>query len=154
MTQTQITNQNIAQVLEGVIAFLQNSSKTVVNPPKPAKRKKSIKNQTFEDFIIVEITPHFGSELAQEIVSTLIEIRNTCPDFRKFRKMYHKVATIEQRQLLKVISAAYRIKYAQFLNETYLSGVFSTIKYATICPHCGSLASNFIIRLKQEGLIE
>jgi hypothetical protein len=151
---TKLASQNISQALEEVIAFLQQTSETISGSPKPAKRKKSRKAQTFEDFIIDEITPHFGSELAQEIVATLTEIRDTCPDFRKFRKMYHKVGTIEQRQLLKVVSATYRIKYAQFLNETYLSGIFSTIKYATICPHCGSLAANFIVRLKQEGLVE
>ncbi len=153
--QLTINGNEVSGSPEQLVSLLQQVSTalpaTATTPKKKARKKSTL---TFEEFIVRQITPELGSELAQEVVDTLIEIKNTQPDFRKFRAMYHKVATIEQRQLLKVVSAVWRLKYATFLNDSYLSAIFSTIKYATICPHCGALAASFVIRLKQEGLIE
>lgn len=121
---------------------------------KKVRKKKAQKVETFEEFLIAQITPHFGKEFSEEMIQALEEIRRTQPDFRKFRKFYIKVESLELRNLLKVLSATYRIKYAQFLNDGYLSALLSTIKYATICPHCGAVANAFFHRLEQEGFLK
>jgi hypothetical protein len=154
--QLTINGNEVSGSAEQLVSLLQQVSTALpatATTPKKKARKKS-EHLPFEEFIVRQITPELGPELAQEVVDTLIEIKNTQPDFRRFRAMYHKVATIEHRQLLKVVSAVWRLKYATFLSDSYLSAIFSTIKYATICPHCGALAASFVIRLKQEGLIE
>jgi hypothetical protein len=155
--QLTINGNEVSGSPEQLVSLLQQVSTALpatATTPKKKARKKSTKSELpFEEFIVQQITPELGSELAQEVVDTLIEIKNNQPDFRRFRAMYHKVATIEHRQLLKVVSAVWRLKYATFLDDSYLSAIFSTIKYATICPHCGALAASFVIRLKQEGLI-
>jgi hypothetical protein len=143
----QINGQQVSGSLQDVAQILGLVTDTISehNPNK--------KDNTFDEFLLQTITPHFGEEMSQEILNCLDEIRRTEPDYRKFRKFYHKVATIENRQLLKTVSAVYRIKYCRFLKETYLSSLFSVIKYATACPHCGRFAHAFILRLHQEGLL-
>ena len=58
---------------------------------------------------------------------------------------------LEKRQLLKLISATYRVKYSRNLPLVY--SLRSEIKYAKACPHCGALASAFYDRLVKEGKI-
>ena len=150
--QLQINGNTVSGSAQELVELLQKIPTVVANKPNKNNRKKATQvQQTFEQFIVQQITPELGAELAQQVVDVLEGIKNTEPDFRKFRVMYSKVETIEHRQLLKVVSATYRVKYARFQKEQYLSAIFSTIKYATICPHCGSLAAGFIVRLKQEG---
>ena len=151
--QLTINGNEVSGSPEQLVSLLQQVSTALPAATAPKKKARKKSTLTFEEFIVRQITPELGPELAQEVVDTLIEIKNTQPDFRRFRAMYHKVASIQHRQLLKVVSAVWRLKYATFLNDSYLSAIFSTIKYATICPHCGALAASFVIRLKQEGLI-
>lgn len=109
----------------------------------------------FNQFSIKELTPHFGQQLAESIVAKLEKCAKMyCPDFRHFIGMYQKVGNIEQRQLLRTISAVYRLKFGHYANaQSHKSSLRSIIKYASICPHCGKLAQNFIVRLKKEGLM-
>jgi hypothetical protein len=107
----------------------------------------------FNKFAIKELTPHLGEELATQVVNKL----ETCaksfyPDFRNFIGMYNKVGSIEQRQLLKTLSAIYRFKFGRYMNESAKYSLKSEIKYATICPHCGAIANAFVVRLTKEGL--
>jgi GTP1/Obg family GTP-binding protein len=147
MTATlQVTPEQAQQL----ILMLQSIS-APASKPKKARTPKKAQNVSFEDFLYQQILPHFGAELSQEIVESLTDIRLHHPDFRKIRKFYHKVATIENRQLLKVLTAAYRIKYNRYSSDQYLSSLMSTIRYATICPHCGQIANNFVYRLIQDG---
>ena len=107
----------------------------------------------FNQFSIRELTPHFGQELSQIIVNKLEQCANSYyPDFRNFVGMYRKVGSIEQRQLLKTISAIYRFKFGRYYHESAKFALKSEIKYATICPHCGSIASAFVERMIKEGL--
>ena len=106
----------------------------------------------FNKFAIKELIPHLGEELATKVVAKL----ETCakfhyPDFRKFIGMYHKVGNIEQRQLLKTLSAIYRFKFGKYMNESAKYSLKSEIKYAPICPHCGAVANAFVVRWQQEG---
>ena len=109
----------------------------------------------FNQFSIKELTPHFGQQLAESIVAKLEKCAKMyCPDFRHFIGMYQKVGNIEQRQLLKTISAVYRLKFGHYANaQSHKSSLRSIIKYASICPHCGKLAQSFIVRLQKEGLM-
>ena len=109
----------------------------------------------FNQFSIKELTPHFGQQLAESIVDKLEKCAKMyCPDFRHFIGMYQKVGNIEQRQLLKTISAVYRLKFGHYANaQSHKSSLRSIIKYASICPHCGKLAQSFIVRLQKEGLM-
>ena len=109
----------------------------------------------FNTFTVKELTPHFGDELSQEIVDTFEKCaRRYFPDFRNIIGIYKKCATIEQRQLLKTVSAVYRLKFGKYVNKMQAqSSLRSFIKYATICPHCGATANAFVIRLTKEGLM-
>ena len=109
----------------------------------------------FNTFTVKELAPHFGDELSQEIVDTFEKCARRCfPDFRNIIGIYKKCATIEQRQLLKTVSAVYRLKFGKYVNNMQAqSSLRSFIKYATICPHCGAIANAFVIRLTKEGLM-
>jgi GTP1/Obg family GTP-binding protein len=153
-TATSIVSVKIdGKEVSGTPAEIANILQTINAPIAKKTRKKTQKVETFEEFLIQQITPHFGKELSEQMIEALTEIRQNQPDFRKFRRFYRKVETLELRQLLKVLSAVYRIKYAQFLNDGYLSSLISTIKYATSCSHCGAVAKAFFLRLEQEGFL-
>jgi len=109
----------------------------------------------FNTFTVKELTPHFGEQLSQEIVETFEKCaRRYFPDFRNIIGIYKKCATIEQRQLLKTVSAVYRLKFGKYVNKMQAqSSLRSFIKYATICPHCGATANAFVMRLTKEGLM-
>jgi len=107
----------------------------------------------FNKFAICELTPHLGEELATQAVNKLENCAKAYyPDFRNFIGMYRKVGSIEQRQLLKTLSAIYRFKFGRYMNESAKYSLKSEIKYATICPHCGAIANAFVVRLTKEGL--
>ena len=102
----------------------------------------------FNEFTVKELTPHFGDELSQEIVDKLEECRTHYCGFQNFIGMYRKCSTIEQRQLLKTVSAVYRFKFAHLSQKYTLK---SQIKWDTMCPHCGAFANAFVTRLTKEG---
>ena len=107
----------------------------------------------FNTFTVKELTPHFGEELATQVVNKLEKCaRQYYPDFRNIIGIYKKCATIEQRQLLRTVSAVYRLKFGKYVNKMQAqSSLRSFIKYATICPHCGATANAFVLRLTKEG---
>ena len=110
----------------------------------------------FNAFTVKQLTPHFGEQLSQEIVETFEKCaRQYYPDFRNIIGIYKKCATtIEQRQLLRTVSAVYRLKFGKYVNKMQTqSSLRSFIKYATICPHCGATANAFVMRLTKEGLM-
>ena len=102
----------------------------------------------FSEFTVKELTPHFGDKLSQEIVDKLEECRTHYCGFQNFIGMYRKCSTIEQRQLLKTVSAVYRFKFAN-LSQKYT--LRSQIKWDTMCPQCGAFANAFVTRLTKEG---
>jgi hypothetical protein len=109
----------------------------------------------FNQFAIQELTPHLGKELSEKVIAKLERCADSnYPDFRYFIGMYKEVAgDIEKRQLLKTLSAVYRFKFGRYINaESVKYALKSEIKYATICPHCGAVASAFVQRLVKEGL--
>lgn len=109
----------------------------------------------FNTFTVKELAPHFGEELATQVVNKLEKCaRQYYPDFRNIIGIYKKCSTIEQRQLLRTVSAVYRLKFGKYVNKMQAqSSLRSFIKYATICPHCGATANAFVMRLTKEGLM-
>lgn len=111
--------------------------------------------ENFDLFMIQTITPTFGEETARNIVRVLQKCRRE-EDFRYFIGVYHwrsLYGNIQYRQMLKLISAAYRIRYAKNHDNNRYS-LASEIKYATACDHCGKLAKALRNRLVKEGYLK
>lgn len=108
----------------------------------------------FNEIVLAELTPHLGDKLAKKVVNLLEYCRKGYADFGPFVAAYRWVGNdIEKRQLLKTVSAIYRYKFSpREHTNSYKYSLKSEIKYATICPHCGKIASVLVDRLKQEKL--
>ena len=152
-TATAIINGNTVEAdLETIAKILGMVSNTMTETVTETIEEEIL---PFNTFTVKELTPHFGQQLSQEIVETFEKCaRRYFPDFRNIIGIYKKCATIEQRQLLKTVSAVYRLKFGKYVNKMQAqSSLRSFIKYATICPHCGATAIAFVIRLTKEGLM-
>jgi hypothetical protein len=150
--QLTINGNQVQGELDQIVEILSRISNTVTTPSVPTIEEEPEELLPFNEFAIKELAPHFGQQLSEEIVNKLRKCAlSFYPDFRNFIGMYRKVGTIEQRQLLKTISAIYRFKFGKGNEQTKYS-LKSEIKYATICPHCGAFANAFVLRLIQEGL--
>jgi predicted RNA-binding Zn-ribbon protein involved in translation (DUF1610 family) len=113
--------------------------------------------EEFDVFVQQEITPYFGESTAENIIKMLQKCRKEGNNYQFFTPVYQWKSiygNLEKRQLLKLISAVYRIKYQNPLKNTGISSLKSDIKYAKECPECGRIASAFYTRLLQEGLIK
>ena len=131
------------QTLNDAIVQLQNQQKV--------SGAHSDELAPFHAWLQVELTPFFGAKSAKLIVDKLNRSR-AIGDFRYFIPVYKVVeGDIEKRQLMKTVSAVYRYKFGGF-RSTEKYALRSEIKYATACPHCGSLAQSLVDRLIAEGL--
>lgn len=158
-TATAIINGNTVEAdiatLTAMVTILQHYTDTMTGNVEEEIDPIEEELIPFNEFTVKELTPHFGNNLAHEIVDTFEKCaRRYFPDFRNIIGIYKKCATIEQRQLLKTVSAVYRLKFGKYVNKMQAqSSLRSFIKYATICPHCGATANAFVIRLTKEGLM-
>jgi hypothetical protein len=110
--------------------------------------------ENFDVFMLNEMTPYFGEDTSRAIVKTLQVCRNDDHNYLRFAGVYQWKSVkgnLEKRQLLKLISATYRVKYSR--NKPLVYSLRSEIKYAKACPECGKLASAFYNRLVKEGKI-
>ena len=156
-----MTNATIQLVINGnqvegqideIAKILSMVSNTLAQPVSSIVKEELL---PFNQFAIQELTPHLGQELSEKVIAKLEKCADSnYPDFRYFIGMYKTVAgDIEKRQLLKTLSAIYRFKFGRYMNaESVKYALKSEIKYATICPHCGAVASAFVQRLVKEGL--
>ena len=151
-TATAIINGNTVEAdiatLTAMITLLQHYTDTMTGNGEEEIDPIEEELIPFNEFTVKYLTPHFGDELSQEIVDKLEECRTHFSGFQNFIGMYRKCSTIEQRQLLKTVSAVYRFKFAN-LSQKYT--LRSQIKWDTMCPHCGAFASAFVNRLTMEG---
>ena len=151
-TATAIINGN---TIEGEAAFIADVLLKMSQPIKEAAEdisKEDAEQLTFKELTFELIKPEFGDQLAQQIVDKLEECRNHYSGFNNFKGMYRKMGTIEQRQLLKTVSAVYRFKFGKFHCSNSKYSLKSQIKWDTMCPHCGKIAKTFVQRLTKEGL--
>ena len=119
--------------------------------------------EEFDVFMLNEMTPIFGEKTSRNIIKVLQKCRTEDHNYHHFSPVYQWAAVkgqsddekLENRQLLKLISATYRVKYARKSDYSYgnVYSLRSEIKYAKACPHCGKVASAFYDRLVKEGKI-
>lgn len=110
--------------------------------------------EDFDVFIQSEITPYFGETTADNIIKRLQHCRREGNNYQLFTPVYQWKTVhgdLQKRQVLKLISAVYRIKYNRKDNNIY--SLKSDIKYAKACPECGRIASALYDRLTAEGLV-
>lgn len=138
--------KEIANFLLGLSQTVAQSTAAVVNEPAELV--------PFKDVVLAELSPHLGHKLSKRVVDLLEYCRKGYTDFGPFVAAYRWVGNdIQKRQLLKTVSAIYRYKFTpKEYTNSYQYSLRSEIKYATICPHCGSIASALVERLKQENL--
>ena len=119
-----------------------------------SKIKTLTEAEEFDVFMLNEMTPFFGEDTSRHIVKVLQKCRTEDHNYLHFSPVYQWKGIkgdLEKRQLLKLISATYRVKYSR--NVPLVYSLRSEIKYAKACPHCGALASAFYDRLVKEGKI-
>ena len=160
MDSIQVTiNGNIISGTAGEIARILGAISAPIVENSPAQQQpepETPDNSSFNEFLFNYLRPTFGYDNSTEIVQSLnscLQGINTCPDFRKFRAMYRKAGTLQQRKLIRTVSAVYRLKFCTHFTDEYKATLRSNIRDHTECPHCGELAHRFKIRLHQEGLI-
>lgn len=111
--------------------------------------------EEFDVFIMNELVPFFGESTAENIVKMLQKCRLNGNSYIYFNPVYQWkgiYGDLQKRQLLKLVSAVYRVKYSQ-KNANNIYTLKSDIKYAKACPECGAIAATFYNRLASEGLI-
>lgn len=150
------TNTKIQELQEQIL----NLSKTVevVNQTilKIGQEIKSeLESEDFDVFIQKEIAPYFGESTAENIIRMLQLCRRNGNNFLHFNPVYQWKGIhgdLQKRQLLKLISAVYRVKYTK-KGSTNVYSLRSDIKYAKACPECGAIAATFYDRLIKEGVM-
>lgn len=150
-----ITNNGNTVAINGsyteIANFLLGLSQ-VTAQPAPVTNTEPVELIPFNELVLAELSPQLGDEIAKKVVNLLEYCRKGYADFSPFCAAYRWVnGDIEKRQLLKTISAIYRFKFGHNRASNYYA-LKSEIKYATICPHCGKIASALVMRLVKEGL--
>ena len=82
-------------------------------------------------------------------------------DYRSLRPTYFRYnasKNLKVRQMLKLISAADRMKFFgkfahRSYHKAYLYVLKSQIKYAKACPECGMIANKIWDRMEKESII-
>ena len=157
-TTTAIINGNTVEAdLSTLATILSIVSNTVNTPIAPVKEEeRQINNLVkFDDFVVSIIKEYFSETTSQAIVKKLSEIANRpYSDFTNARGLYFDfVHTLEQRNIMKVIFAAYKLKSRGFISPSYRYVCISKIKIASACPHCGADAAVIRDRLVKEGYL-
>ena len=142
--------------LQDQLTTLQESMKTLQDSITgiEAQLKQETEASDFDVFVQNEIAPIFGESTSENIVKVLLECRRN-GNFHKFIPVYQWKAVygdLKKRNTLKVVSAAYRIRYAKSASLCpKIYSLRSDIKYAIGCHECGSTAKNLHDRLVKEG---
>ena len=142
--------------LQDQLTALQESMKTLQDSITgiETQLKQETEASDFDVFVQNEIAPIFGESTSENIIKVLLECRRN-GNFFKFIPVYQWKTIhgdLKKRNTLKVVSAAYRIRYAK--SQTVSPQVYSLkseVKYAIGCHECGSTAKNLHARLVKEG---
>ena len=167
------TLQQLKDTLEEVIHaqnVLTESVKTIAVSLAKMETIKSEKEQqedTWDDFItkemsdfLVEFYPETANYVSENVVKTL-QLCRTHGDYRSLRPTYFRYnasKNLKVRQMLKLISAADRMKFFgkfahRSYHKAYLYVLKSQIKYAKACPECGMIANKIWDRMEKESII-
>jgi len=152
--QVVINGNQVQGQVDEIAKILSVVSDTLVPAVAPVVVNEPKELAPFNEVVLAELTPHLGAQLSKKVVNLLEYCRKGYTDFGPFVAAYRWVGNdIQKRQLLKTVSAIYRYKFTpKEYTNSYQYSLRSEIKYATICPHCGSIASTLVDRLKVEGL--
>lgn len=123
-----IANGNDSKIDQKILRDISKRIETVIKKD-PHVRAKAILSTLLAD--------HIGEEMADGFANALESCR-VRGNYMHMTGYYYKVKHSEQlRNLLLMCSALYRLKFTPGNNESNLK---SSIKYAMMCPHCGSVA--------------
>ncbi len=142
--QTEVLN------LQQTMSAIQQSMDNLNNQIKTLTEADS-----FDAFMQNEIAPIFGESTAENIIKVLQKCRINKNNYIYFNPVYQWKSIygdLQKRQVLKLISAVYRVKYLPKTNSNVAS-LRSDIKYSKECPECGKIASALYDRLVKEGKI-
>ena len=160
-TATAIINGNTVQADLSTLATLLSIVSNTVTAPV-TNTQEEIVNETktnnleqFDDFVVSILKEYFSETTSQHIVSKLSKIANqSYSDFKDALGLYFDfVHTLEQRNIMKVIFASYKLKSRGYVSTSYRYVLISKIKYASACPHCGAAAAAIRDRLIKEGYL-
>jgi len=156
-TTTAIINGNTVEADLSTLATILSIVSNTVNAPVKEKEERQVNNLAkFDDFVVSIIKEYFSEIISQAIVEKLSEIANRpYSDFTNARGLYFDyVHTLEQRNIMKVIFASYKLKSRGFISPSYRYVCISKIKIASACPHCGADAAAIRDRLVKEGYLK
>ena len=111
--------------------------------------------KTESAIVLKEFYPNDADERALSILEGL-KISRRNEDYRSFIPTYWQFNArnnLKIRQLLKLVSAADRIIHftnTRAYNKQQLSSLRSEIKFARMCPECGSMANNLWDRIMKD----
>ena len=160
-TATAIINGNTVQADLSTLATLLSIVSNTVTAPVTNTQEETV-NETetnnleqFDDFVVSILKEYFSETTSCHIVAKLSEIANRpYSDFTHARGLYFDfVHTLEQRNIMKVIFASYKLKSRGYVSTSYRYVCISKIKYASACPHCGADAAAIRDRLIKEGYL-
>jgi hypothetical protein len=134
-----------------ITSQIENIKKEEEKKEKADKEEKEL--ISFHEYLVEVVTDSIGdSGFAKLAVGRLNQIR------RNPQMSYHHLVTIyreidendvTKRQAMLTLSKIYRYKFSRIKD----SKLRSEIKYATKCPHCGTMASRLVDRMKQDGVM-
>ncbi len=106
----------------------------------------------FTALLMIELTPHFGTDATKIIVDCLEKCRKI-GGYNYFSRMYkYTGGDVQKRKLLMITRCAYQLKFTVRKNDPYRYKLRSDINLETECPYCGKLANALYDRLVKEGL--
>jgi hypothetical protein len=148
MTTTIAALQNEVLNLKNNMDAIQRTMESLTD-----KIKVLTEAEEFDVFIQQELIPYFGDLTSANIVKVLQKCRTENNNYLHFTPVYQWKSIygdLQKRQLLKLVSAVYRVKYLPKTNNN-VATLRSDIKYAKACPECGKIASALYDRLVKEG---
>lgn len=148
MTTTIAALQNEVLNLKNNMDAIQRTMESLTD-----KIKVLTEAEEFDVFMHQELTPYFGDLTSANIIKALQKCRNEGNNYQYFTPVYQWKSIygdLQKRQLLKLVSAVYRVKYLH-KNNSNVATLRSDIKYAKACPECGKIASALYDRLVKEG---
>ena len=162
-TATAIINGNTVEADLSTLATLLNMVSDNMNPTVPVIEEDEeveyihwdslIKTESAN--VLKEFYPNDADERALSILEGL-KISRRNEDYRSFIPTYWQFNArnnLKIRQLLKLVSAADRIIHftnTRAYNNQQLSSLRSEIKFARMCPECGSMANNLWDRIMKD----
>lgn len=145
---------NLNELQQQFMSSFREITSQIENIKKKEKADKEEKELiSFHEYLVEVVTDSIGdSGFAKLAVGRLNQIR------RNPQMSYHHLVTIyreidendvTKRQAMLTLSKIYRYKFSRIKD----SKLRSEIKYATKCPHCGTMASRLVDRMKQDGVM-